>query len=318
MYHYVRDLKHSRYPKIKGLDSDLFKNQIEYILKYYKVIRMEELFGALVGNNTLPNNSILLTFDDGFKDHFEYVFPILDEMGLQGSFFPSVRAIIEKRVLDVHKISFILSNVDNKRLLLEEIYLLIEKYSPKYRPNIRKEYNKISQDRRFDNSIITLIKALLQQNLPIIMRRNVNRELFYRYVSNDEKNFAQELYMNIDQLKCMIRHGMYIGNHGWDHYRLNKLSKQRQRKEIEISLKFMKSVGCDVNKWAMCYPHGSYNESIINLLKNNSCMVGFSTEVGIADIDNGNPFALPRLDTNDLPKDKNAEPNEWTKKVIKF
>ena len=31
MYHYVRDLNNSRYPDIKGLDINLFKEQINYM-----------------------------------------------------------------------------------------------------------------------------------------------------------------------------------------------------------------------------------------------------------------------------------------------
>ena len=31
MYHYTRDLKHSRYPEIKGLDARLFREQIERV-----------------------------------------------------------------------------------------------------------------------------------------------------------------------------------------------------------------------------------------------------------------------------------------------
>lgn len=31
MYHYTRDLKHSRYPEIKGLDVSLFREQIEFM-----------------------------------------------------------------------------------------------------------------------------------------------------------------------------------------------------------------------------------------------------------------------------------------------
>ena len=34
MYHYVRDLKRSKYPAIKSLDLALFKEQIKYIKKY--------------------------------------------------------------------------------------------------------------------------------------------------------------------------------------------------------------------------------------------------------------------------------------------
>ena len=33
MYHYVRDLKHSRYPAIKGLDVSLFKGQVSFLKK---------------------------------------------------------------------------------------------------------------------------------------------------------------------------------------------------------------------------------------------------------------------------------------------
>ena len=32
MYHYVRDLKNSEYPTIKGLDKELFEKQLAYLL----------------------------------------------------------------------------------------------------------------------------------------------------------------------------------------------------------------------------------------------------------------------------------------------
>ena len=38
MYHYVRDLRNSRYPDIKGLDIDLFKEQVDYMRKNYNII----------------------------------------------------------------------------------------------------------------------------------------------------------------------------------------------------------------------------------------------------------------------------------------
>ena len=42
MYHYVRDLAKSEYPTIKGLDKALFVEQIEYLLKNYEPVCMEE------------------------------------------------------------------------------------------------------------------------------------------------------------------------------------------------------------------------------------------------------------------------------------
>lgn len=39
----------------------------------------------------LPENSILLTFDDGLKDHFQNVYPILKKMKSKG-YFCSINA----------------------------------------------------------------------------------------------------------------------------------------------------------------------------------------------------------------------------------
>ncbi|CAM3482686.1 hypothetical protein [Helicobacter labetoulli] len=47
MYHYVRDLKNSRYPEIKGFDISEFKSQIEFFKANYNIITMEQLISAI-------------------------------------------------------------------------------------------------------------------------------------------------------------------------------------------------------------------------------------------------------------------------------
>ena len=89
MYHYVRDLKNSRYPEIKGLSIELFNEQISYIQKHYHVISAYDLMDAVQYGHDLPPNPLLLTFDDGYSDHFSNVFPELDKKKLPGCFFPT-------------------------------------------------------------------------------------------------------------------------------------------------------------------------------------------------------------------------------------
>ena len=81
MYHYVRNLRRSRFPGIKGLDLGLFRAQLSYMERHYTMIRMEDLIAALDGGPSLPERAALLTFDDGFIDHFEFVYPLLDARG---------------------------------------------------------------------------------------------------------------------------------------------------------------------------------------------------------------------------------------------
>lgn len=49
MYHYIRDLKKSRYPRIKGLDIHLFKEQLEYLKKHYNFVAIEQIIAAFDG-----------------------------------------------------------------------------------------------------------------------------------------------------------------------------------------------------------------------------------------------------------------------------
>ena len=113
MYHYVRPIKNSQYPKIKGLEINRFKRQIDYFSSRYNFITAEQLIANSLGEKELPKNACYLTFDDGFKDHFKYVMPELLKRNIQGSFFPPSIAVKNQELLDVHAIHFILASSKN-------------------------------------------------------------------------------------------------------------------------------------------------------------------------------------------------------------
>jgi peptidoglycan/xylan/chitin deacetylase (PgdA/CDA1 family) len=314
MYHFVRDLKHSRYPEIKGLETTEFIEQIEYIRRFYTVISMEQLIAATFpGRESLPPNALLLTFDDGYADHFTKVFPVLNRYGLQGSFFPPTKAILEHKVLDVNKIHFVLASVEEKSRIIRFINAEIEKNISKYgldQPDTY--YKQLAVPNRYDTAEVVFIKRVLQKGLPEELRTNIVNKLFAEFVTLDEAAFAKELYMSVEQLETMRRHGMHIGSHGYGHYWLNTIGKEEQKREIDLSLEFLNRIGCDLENWVMCYPFGGYNDSLLNLLRDKGCRIGLSVNVGIADLEVENPLTLSRLDTNDLPKRRDASPNEWT------
>lgn len=51
MYHYTRDLKHSRYPEIKGLEISLFRHQLEYMKTNFNIVTMEQVIAAVGGGD---------------------------------------------------------------------------------------------------------------------------------------------------------------------------------------------------------------------------------------------------------------------------
>jgi peptidoglycan/xylan/chitin deacetylase (PgdA/CDA1 family) len=49
----------------------------------------DDLFEYMAGRRDLPDNSILLTFDDGYLDNWVHVYPILRKYGMKGTIFVS-------------------------------------------------------------------------------------------------------------------------------------------------------------------------------------------------------------------------------------
>jgi len=319
MYHYVRDLPYTIYPEIKGLLTNHFKEQLAYMKKYYTFVTIEDCLNNLHYGANLPSNACLLTFDDGYIDHFLTVFPILNENRIQGSFFPPAKAILNNEVLDVNKIHFILaSSYKNLDRLKKDIYACLDKYRSNFKlKNNSYYYSKLAIKDRFDNADVIFIKRLLQVELDENLRKLIADELFKKYVTEDEKSFSKELYLDIDQIKCMVRNGMYFGSHGFDHSWLNKLPYKKQEIEIDESLKFLGIVNAPTKNWVMCYPYGHYNESLIRIIKKKGCSFALTTKVDIASFSKENAYTLERLDTNDFPTSSNSEVNLWTKKLIK-
>jgi peptidoglycan/xylan/chitin deacetylase (PgdA/CDA1 family) len=320
-YHYVRDLRRSRFPEIKGLDLVLFREQLGYVRRHYQVVSAAELMAAVASGRRgepwdLPANAALLTFDDGYADHFGSVFPLLDEAGLPGCFFPPVQAISERKLLDVNKIHFLLASGADVRELVGEVLRRVDAH----RGELGIESDEAllarwARPSRYDCAEVVFLKRLLQTVLPAALRSRILAELFAAHVTADESAFAEELYMSADQLRCMVRHGMYVGSHGYSHVRLGWLAPEEQALEVDRSLEFLAGLGTDTGSWMMCYPYGDSNEPLTELLRERRCAVGLTTRPGLAAWDN-EPLLLPRLDTNDLPKQADAAPSDWTLRAL--
>jgi peptidoglycan/xylan/chitin deacetylase (PgdA/CDA1 family) len=303
MYHYVRDLKRSRFPAIKGLSVERFCRQLDYIQTNYTPITVENLLESLGQHGAdLPPNPIILTFDDGYSDHFANAFPHLDARDIQGCFFPPAQAILEHKVLDVNKIQFILATVADTRSLLDQVFSSLAEFRSDHLLKTKEAYLlAVSEEHRYDSRDVTVLKRLLQRELPEPVRTEIVRRLFAEHVTVDEAAFACELYMSVDQITCLRRHGMHIGSHGYAHLWLNHVSPEAQAVEVDRSLDFLEQLGSDQDKWTMCYPYGGFDDSLLQLLRGRQCQLGFTVEARIADLDTDDRLTLPRIDTNDLP-----------------
>ena len=309
-YHFVREIENSKYPKIKGLEFSAFKRQLDFLENNYKIIDVQKLLDFASSGKNLPENSCLLTFDDGYKDHIEYVLPELLKRKIQGSFFPTFGPIIERDMLDMNCAQFILaccSDYEELVNLLNQLCLgngIDEKELNNFWDIMdTKEYIAIyGVANRFDPKETIYIKRLLQYFLPKEVRTKISKILFKKYVGVDVRKFSEELYMSFDDIKKLVDRDMYVGGHGYNHLWMSKENRKNQEKEINLSLEFLKNVGASVKEWIMCYPHGDYNSETLDVLREKNCSIGLTSKSGLNQLNKNNLFELLRFDTNDFPQ----------------
>lgn len=211
MYHYVRNFRTTRYPRIRGLEYTGFLNQIDYLSRNYTIMRMEDVIEALRSGAELPDNAALLTFDDGYAEHFDLVFPALYDRKLQGSFFAPVQPVRDSILLDVNRVHFVLASCDNVERLGSYIDEQINARREQFNLDSVEAYRtKWAIANRFDDADTIYVKRMLQTALPEAFRNEIATALFSQYVSNDEAAFASELYITRDQAKLMQSSGMYL------------------------------------------------------------------------------------------------------------
>jgi len=312
MYHYVRRIKNSRFTGIKGLELNDFIEQVKFLKKNYNVVTMEQVIAYYELGEQLPNNAALLTFDDGYAEHFNHVYPVLKKYEMQGSFYVPAKTVLENCILDVNKIHFILAACKDFKKLIQRLKLFLVQYSQDYDLRSFDEYYaELAIANRFDPAEVILVKRLLQHALPETLRNIITDKLFVEFMGMDETSFSRELYMDEQQISHVINDGMHVGCHGYDHYWWNRLPSTELNTEIDLSLKFLNKVGADTGNWTACYPYGSSSDKVVECLKKKGCKLAFTTVADTVNLATESPLLLPRLDTNDLPKRANDKPNIW-------
>ncbi len=111
-YHVVSDadLAHVRH-LFSYRNTSEFKEDLDFFLRHYKPLGLSDLLVSLKNDGTLPKKSFLLSFDDGFREIYDTVAPILREKGVPATFFLNSAFLDNKHLFYRHKASVLVDVV---------------------------------------------------------------------------------------------------------------------------------------------------------------------------------------------------------------
>ena len=313
MYHRVQPPRSGPLGRLNALDVSAFREQLAYIRRHYTPVSAADLVGAADGGSPLPPRPIVLTFDDGYRDHYQHVLPLLDQFSIPGVFFPVSSAMLDRQLLDVNKIQYILAMSDEMMPLVEAIDAAIEYEQREVGSPSPADYRALWwKPSRWDPAPVVYVKRLLQHALPESVRRPLTDTLFRDIVSADEVAFTADLYMTAAEGRELRAAGMTVGAHGDRHLRLTTLSKEEQAREIDGALRVLDAVGASRQQFAYSYANGDHDGTSVDLLRARGCGVAFTTRPDLACVAAAGILTMPRIDANDLPAQADAPPNSWT------
>lgn len=187
-----------------------FQKHLDFYLRYFTPIGLEDF--PYLKDKKFRKPPMLLTFDDGFRNFYEVVFPILYAKGIPSAIFVCNDFVEQKQAFYRLKVGAILAQLNDEKW--------------QQHPSLR-SFKSIKKCKKYIRSWYQNQKEVLDTCFQDF------------YPDFDEKNL-KDLFMGKDELEKLYKKGVAIGGHSSTHPNFELLSTEEQLNEAKLSMQFVK------------------------------------------------------------------------------
>jgi peptidoglycan/xylan/chitin deacetylase (PgdA/CDA1 family) len=282
------------------LSVEVFEKIIIYLKNNFNIIKLDEI--SKIRNNS--RTSIIVTFDDGYKDFISNALPVLKKYNI-----PSINNIIvgyieSKDVFWSAKLN----------LILDAVYRRCINFSFTYK-NITFDYI-VEKDASFEKISIALLRELYKID-------KVERDIFLLRFAEKVNILinSENMLMDWTDLKYCVEHGVAIGSHTLTHDSLTSSFNNEQIIEEILDSKSILEEKLGIEISTIAFPNGLYNESVFKIANHHYKYILSTEETGLKrkDIYNLNKNSiLPRISLNKKTFEENILKLNNFHNLVKF
>lgn len=227
-----------------------FEAEMRYLAKNYEVLELPRIIQCLQTGEALPKKSIVITFDDGYKDNYLNAYPLLKKYHLPATIFLTTGYIDSPELFWWDKLRYLVWHSSVNKIELDQFgsYPL---------------YSKIDR-----NKAVTNIERKLKQSLETTKNELMNKLADICRV-DIPSNMNKEWVVSWDEVREMSRNNIGFGAHTVTHPIMTKISLEKVRWEVTESKRRIEAeLEQPINTFS--YPNGhpdDYNNDIKQILR---------------------------------------------------
>jgi len=228
LYHAVEDHV-SPYTDRLGVSVSpaMFEANLSYIRDNYNVISVDDL------QKPLPENPLLITFDDGYKSVYEHAFPLLRKYRMPAVVY-LITCAVENKLVWVNELNWALLTHPKEAFEICQQFpdLLGLESAPEIVDRVKNNFNPGN---------IRELCSRLRQRIPF--------------------EADHDLYASRSDLRKMDSAGITLGFHTRDHYNLINCDKNELQRQLDSS-----GINDVIDQRTFAYPFGSFDRAAIDEL----------------------------------------------------
>jgi peptidoglycan/xylan/chitin deacetylase (PgdA/CDA1 family) len=256
MYHSINEVSNERIYPSNIVSPVNFVKQMMYLASCAQVISLDRYVDCVRDGTHLPAGSVILTFDDGYKDSFTNAYPVLRKYGLPATFFLPTAYIGTGEAKWDDLLSYLV-----RRSTIKEFSVELDIWQGSKRFTILGKRAKLK--------VIDQLVRSLGRASSVDRQRVLDQMPSQLRVDPGELDTSDLMLSWQDVQKMSKATGISFGAHGVTHSRLSDLSVEAARWEI-IGSKDRIEIAIDRPVRFFSYPFGGpddFNGQIKNILR---------------------------------------------------
>jgi peptidoglycan/xylan/chitin deacetylase (PgdA/CDA1 family) len=216
-----------------------FDQHMRFVASACTPIRLADVEAFIRGEKALPDNPVLVTFDDGYLDNREHALPVLERHGIRAAFFVSSAYVAERRLFWWDRLAYLFRHARAAEARLDYPTELV------LRPG---------EDGRARRTALRILKIHRGLDIDRFLGQ-LGRALEVPWSPALERRLADQHIMTWGDVRALHGAGMDIGSHTRTHRVLDTVEPSALAGELCDSREHIeREIGAPVT--ALAYPVG--------------------------------------------------------------